>query len=423
MRRKVVKALAQDIGALGHKVWFDKELVGGQVWWNEILTKIRDCDVFAFLLTPEALESTPCQLEYKYADSLAKPILPILVVDGVSIELLPSTLSHLQYVDYRRQDKQAAFALVKAFSSIPPAQPLPDPLPQPPRLPVSYLGALKEQVEATETLSFQEQTVLLFRLKERLSEPKNADEVYRLLARLRKRDDLYAKVADEIDLALATMKENSSSSAPSVTQVSTDETAYLSPAPQLTEEPTGIKQEAVIERFRPILQERVLPRIRYAVVDRVLTGESLVGDGNEVAHIDLIMGPRGSAAEEAFCNALTNQKDGFSALLALVAPNLPTKPYTILYNKVTMKGGKQILQMFGPAQRAVAMAVTESVESGLIPGSEADDIFICVGVFIHWLAEDDSKIQNYNYQATKEAIERALKRLPRVPDLLFHGQH
>ena len=74
-----------------------------------------------------------------------------------------------------------------------------------------------------------------------------------------------------------------------------------------------------------------------AVVDRVLVGESLVGDGNEVAHIDLIMGPRGSAAEAAFCNCVTNNKDGFSSLLAVVAPNLACKPSTVMFNKVTMK--------------------------------------------------------------------------------------
>src|SRR5579859_4864634 len=78
-----------------------------------------------------------------------------------------------------------------------------------------------------------------------------------------------------------------------------------------------------------------------ASITKVCVGESLVGDGNEVAHIDLILGPRGSAAETAFCNALTNNKDGFTTLLAIVAPNLPCKPNTILYNKVTIKGAKQ----------------------------------------------------------------------------------
>ena len=69
----------------------------------------------------------------------------------------------------------------------------------------------------------------------------------------------------------------------------------------------------------------------------VCVGESLVGDGNEVAHIDLLIGPRGSPVESAFCDALTNNKDGFTSLLALIAPNLPCKPNTILYNKVTIK--------------------------------------------------------------------------------------
>jgi 5,6,7,8-tetrahydromethanopterin hydro-lyase len=155
-----------------------------------------------------------------------------------------------------------------------------------------------------------------------------------------------------------------------------------------------------------------------AVIDRVLVGEALVGDGNEVAHIDLIMGPRGSAAEAAFCNALTNNKDGFSTLLAVVAPNLATRPYTILYNKVTIKGATQAVQMFGPAQRGVSMAVMDCVEDGTIPADEADDIFVSVGVFIHWLAEDNAKIQDYNYEATKLSIKRAVAREPKSAEVL-----
>src|SRR5215213_11531308 len=93
-----------------------------------------------------------------------------------------------------------------------------------------------------------------------------------------------------------------------------------------------------------------------AKIDRMLVGESLVGDGNEVAHIDLIIGPRGSPAEAAFANALTNNKDGFTSLLAVVAPNLLTKPATVMFNKVTIKGAKQAVQMFGPAQHEIGRA-------------------------------------------------------------------
>jgi len=150
-----------------------------------------------------------------------------------------------------------------------------------------------------------------------------------------------------------------------------------------------------------------------AKINKMCVGESLVGEGNEVAHIDLIIGPRGSAAETAFATALTNNKDGFTTLLAVVAPNLLCKPPTVLFNKVTIKGAKQAVQMFGPAQHAVAKAVADSVAEGVIPEGEADDLFICVGVFIHWEAADDKKIQDYNYRATKEAIARAVNGEPK----------
>src|SRR6201996_845555 len=147
-------------------------------------------------------------------------------------------------------------------------------------------------------------------------------------------------------------------------------------------------------------------------ITKLCVGESLVGDGNEVAHIDLLIGPRGSAAETAFANALVNNKDGFTSLLAVLAPNLAVKPNTVLFNKVTIKGAKQAVQMFGPAQHAVAKAVADSVADGTIPAAEADDVFICVGVFIHWDAADDKKIHDFNYRATKESIERSVNGKP-----------
>ena len=147
-------------------------------------------------------------------------------------------------------------------------------------------------------------------------------------------------------------------------------------------------------------------------------GESLVGEGNEVAHIDLIIGSKSGPAGHAFCTALTNNKDGFTTLLAVVAPNLPAKPDTIMFNKVTIKGAKQAVQMFGPAQAAVSRAVVDSVASGVIPKDRANDLCIAVGVFIHWEANDDAKIYDYNYQATKEAIQRAMANKPSVDEVV-----
>lgn len=147
-------------------------------------------------------------------------------------------------------------------------------------------------------------------------------------------------------------------------------------------------------------------------------GESLVGEGNEVAHIDLIIGSKSGPAGQAFVSALSNQREGHNTLLAVVSPNLPAKPDTVLFNKVTIKGAAQAVQMFGPAQAAVARAVVDSVSSGVIPRDKADDYCVLVGVFIHWQAKDDKKIFKFNYQATKESIERALRGQPKVDQVI-----
>jgi 5,6,7,8-tetrahydromethanopterin hydro-lyase len=147
-------------------------------------------------------------------------------------------------------------------------------------------------------------------------------------------------------------------------------------------------------------------------------GESLVGEGNEVAHVDLLIGSKSGPVGEAFANALINQKEGHTNLLAVVAPNLPAKPDTIISNKVTIKGATQAVQMFGPAQAAVARAVVDSVREGVIGEGDVDDLCIICGVFIHWDATDDQKIFDYNYQATKESIARALANEPSVSTIL-----
>ena len=147
-------------------------------------------------------------------------------------------------------------------------------------------------------------------------------------------------------------------------------------------------------------------------------GESLVGEGAEVAHIDLLVGDKSGPVGTAFAGALLNQKEGHTNLLAVVAPNLPAKPDTIMANKVTIKGEAQVGQMFGPAQAAVARAVVDSVRDGVIPEQEADSLCIIVGVFIHWQAQDDKKIFDWNYQATKESIARALAGKPSVADAI-----
>jgi hypothetical protein len=114
-------------------------------------------------------------------------------------------LAAIQYVDYRRKDKQALLSLIKALSAVPRSPPLPGPMPPPPAPPVSYLAILKDEIDAVRALSFAEQSALLLKLKQALSNPKTADVATDLLRRFRGRDDLLARVAAEIDTALASV--------------------------------------------------------------------------------------------------------------------------------------------------------------------------------------------------------------------------
>ena len=150
----------------------------------------------------------------------------------------------------------------------------------------------------------------------------------------------------------------------------------------------------------------------------MLVGEALVGEGNEIAHIDLIIGSKDGPAGIAFANALSRQSEGHSNLLAVLEPNVAVKPATVMVTKVTIKGAKQAVQMFGPAQAAVATAVAESVAEGVIPKDQAEDLCITCGVFIHWEAADDKKIYQYNFEATKMAIASAMQGKPTVDEML-----
>ena len=150
----------------------------------------------------------------------------------------------------------------------------------------------------------------------------------------------------------------------------------------------------------------------------MFVGEALTGEGNEIAHIDLLIGSKDGPVGTAFANALARQSEGHTNLLAVLTPNLAVKPATVMITKVTIKGMDQAVQMFGPAQAAVAKAVADSVESGVIPKDQAEDLVIVCGVFIHPEAKDDKKIHDYNYEATKMAIVAAMGNKPSADEML-----
>ena len=164
-----------------------------------------------------------------------------------------------------------------------------------------------------------------------------------------------------------------------------------------------------------LLSETVEGPPKYAY----LIGEALVGEGNEVAHIDLLMGDKEGPVGEAFAAGMSNLSVGHTPLLAVIRPNLPPKPHTLLVPKVTIKNTEDIGKIFGPAQAAVAKAVADSVEEEIIPKDKVDDWVIVCSVFVHPQASDFRKIYHYNYSATKLALKRALAKYPTLEKIFY----
>ena len=200
--RDAARQLVADISGLGHRAWFDEELTGGSSWWDGILENIRDCDVFVFALSTHSLDSAACRRECTYALDLKKALLPVLVGDGVELSLLPESLAKTQIVDYQKSDKAALQALARGLNGLPAARTLPDPLPDPPAAPISYLGKLREQIDSSTPLDFGTQSGIVLHLKNSLQDGMESQLIGGLLRKLRAREDLYARVAAEVDALL-----------------------------------------------------------------------------------------------------------------------------------------------------------------------------------------------------------------------------
>ncbi len=147
-------------------------------------------------------------------------------------------------------------------------------------------------------------------------------------------------------------------------------------------------------------------------------GEAFVGEGPELAHIDITIGQRGTPFETAFITALATPRMGHTALLAILAPNVMVRPATLIVNKVTIRDEEHANLMFGPAQAAVARAVLDSVQDEVISKIIVDEILIIASVYIHSNAKNKGGIYTNNYEATKLAIRNAMKETPTIAELI-----
>jgi TIR domain len=229
--RSAVEALTADLTALGHEVWYDGQLMGGQHWWDEILRRIAACDIYAFGLSGTALDSGPCMAELAYAQSIDRPLLPVQLA-AVPASLLPSALAEAQFVDYTAADKRAAFALNAAINQMPAQTPLPDPLPAPPVLPKSKLHDLKQQIDSPDEMTRTAQLKLVDDLAHELRVKDQRADVVGLLRRFRSRLDVMGDIRDRIDTLVESVPAAAPAGAAPAGAASTGATTQTAGAPQ-----------------------------------------------------------------------------------------------------------------------------------------------------------------------------------------------
>ncbi len=160
-------------------------------------------------------------------------------------------------------------------------------------------------------------------------------------------------------------------------------------------------------------------RVKKAEESKLHVGEALIGTGPELAHIDLLVGDKNGPVGQAFASGLTHLSQGHTPLLAVIRPNLLTKPATLIVPKVTIQDLEQAARVFGPAQAAVAKAVADAVEDGVVAKEVCEQCVLVISVYVHPDARDYEKIYRYNYGATKLALRRALSDFPSVDKVLY----
>jgi TIR domain len=230
-----VHPLVVDIQRLGHEVWIDQELTGGQNWWDTILSRIRSCDVFVVAMSPAWLQSEACSREYAYAASTLRIVLPVVVRSGASPRLMSPELAQSQQVNYSDRTVEAGISLARALSTVGVSPALPSPLPPPPEVPISYLNELSTVIHSSQPMSREQQLDVLARLRSQSISADEQADVQQLLTDFRRRPDLLATVAADIDVSLrawAAPGERTAFSPPVVT------TPIATLAPQFVQQPT-----------------------------------------------------------------------------------------------------------------------------------------------------------------------------------------
>ncbi len=192
-RDELVKIV--DASLVYHNCWYDNELKAGSQWWDEILSQIRICDVFIFLLSKESSESKACLAELEYADNLGKHIVAFQI-DDLHTSFTPHLLKDNNITFYKPMDSGKEVRLASILKEI--ADNIedyrktwtdPDTVPQP-AMPMTEVSEIHSIFTTSKFLTLENQRDIIFRIERVID--KNIDSVQNiqvLIETFLKRDD------------------------------------------------------------------------------------------------------------------------------------------------------------------------------------------------------------------------------------------
>ncbi|NIM92881.1 MAG: TIR domain-containing protein [Anaerolineales bacterium] len=102
----------------GVGTWIDwQDIPPSADWLAEVYEAIEQADSFIFIISPTSVESEICSLEIAHAAKNNKRLIPI-VINNIDPTLVPTSLSHLNWIFFREEDEAYSVAVSDLITAI-----------------------------------------------------------------------------------------------------------------------------------------------------------------------------------------------------------------------------------------------------------------------------------------------------------------
>lgn len=148
---------------------------------------------------------------------------------------------------------------------------------------------------------------------------------------------------------------------------------------------------------------------------KVRIAESFVSLGPNAAHINVMLGSN-AALGATWAATLGSPRAGHAPFMAILEPNRPVSPPTVIVNKAAVVNDFHGNLLWGAVQAGVAHGVTRAIQDGLLTAKEAEESVLICAVWVNPEADDEQLIYAHNEQSAYEALERAIKGLHKADE-------